>query len=51
MKQTETMAISIRPIIKEHLKELAAESQMSMSAYIGKLIEDKYTESKLQKSE
>lgn len=46
MKQTETMAISIRPISKEHLRELANESQMSMSAYIGKLIEDKYAEKK-----
>lgn len=44
MKQTEMMAISIRPATKEHLKELAAESQMSMSALIGKLIEEKYAE-------
>ena len=46
MKQTITMAISIRPSIKEQLKELADKEQMSMSSYIGKLIEDKYTELK-----
>jgi hypothetical protein len=36
------MAISIRPSTKERLKELAAEEKMSMSSYIGKLIDEKY---------
>lgn len=46
MKQTIQMAISIRPSTKEQLRELAEKEKMSMSSYIGKLIEDKFKEAK-----
>lgn len=46
MKQTIQMAISIRPSTKERLKELADKEKMSMSSYIGKLIDEKYNQTK-----
>jgi hypothetical protein len=48
MKQTVMMSISIKPSEKEKLRELAEIHQLSMSSYIGTLVNDeyyKYTES------